>query len=417
MSDDAGVVIVGAGHAGFQAATALRQGGYEGAVTLLAAEPGLPYQRPPLSKELLHGDTTPDAVAFRPAAFYEKKAIELRAGDPVTGIDREDRHVELASGTRLAYEQLVLATGARNRELPVPGTDLDGILQLRSLTDAQAVAERLETARSAAVIGGGFIGLEVAAAASHHGAKVTVLEALERTMARVLSPLMAAHVTGAHEQRGTAVMLGARVAALLDGGDGSVGGVELEDGSRVEADLVIVAVGIAPDVELAQAAGLAVQDGVVVDEHLRTEDPAIWAIGDCASFPLPDGGARVRLESVQNASDHARTAAAAILGTPKPYDATPWFWTNQHGCKVQIVGLVAGHDEAVVRGDQSSGAFSVLCFRGDELLGVESVNAPKDHMAARRLLAGRAMLTRGQAADPEFDLKAHVAAEREAPVG
>lgn len=409
-------VIVGAGHAGFQGAATLRQRGYEGAITLVAGELGLPYQRPPLSKDLLHGETTAEAVAFRPAAFYEKKGIGLRAGDPVTGIDRGARHVDLASGTRLPYEQLVIATGARNRELAVPGTDLDGVLALRSLTEAKALAERLGAARSVAVIGGGFIGLEVAAAANQHGARVTVIEALERTMARVVSPLMAAHVTGVHEQHGTAVMLGGRVAALLDDGDGRVAGVELKDGSRVEADLVVVAVGIVPDVELADAAGLRLENGIVVDEHLRTEDPAIWAIGDCAAFPLPNGGARVRLESVQNAADHARTAAAGILGSSIPYDATPWFWTNQHSCRVQIAGLVAGHDEAVVRGDRSAGAFSVFCFRGDDLLGVESVNAPRDHLAARKLLAGRTTLSREQAADPASDLKALAAAGQPDPV-
>ena len=399
-------MIVGAGHAGFQSAATLRQRGYEGTIALVAGERGLPYQRPPLSKELLHGETAPDAVAFRPAAFYDKKGIELRAGDPVEGIDRAARHVELRSGTQLAYEQLVIATGARNRELPVPGTHLDGVLALRSLTDAQALAERLGSARSIAVIGGGFIGLEVAAAASHHGVQVTVVETLERTMARVVSPLMAAHVTGVHERHGATVMLGARAVALLDDGDGRVAGVELEDGSRVEADVVVVAVGIVPEVELADAAGLALEDGIVVDEQLRTEDPAIWAIGDCAAFPLPNGGARVRLESVQNAADHARTAAAGILGSATAYDATPWFWTNQHSCRVQIAGLVAGHDEAVVRGDESSGAFSVFCFRAGELLGVESVNAPRDHLAARKLLAARTTLSRDQAADPAFDLKA-----------
>ena len=403
-------VIVGAGHAGFQTAATLRQRGYGGAITLVTGERGLPYQRPPLSKELLHGERTLESLAFRPAAFYDEKGIELRTGDPVTGIDREARHVELRSGARLAYEQLVIATGARNRELPLPGTDLDGVLSLRALHDAQALAERLAAARSVAVIGGGFIGLEVAAAASHHGAHVTVIEALERTMARVVSPLMAAHVMGVHERHGTAVVLAARVTGLLDDGDGRVAGVELADGSRVEAELVVVAVSIVPDVELAGAAGLAIENGIVVDEQLRTEDPAILAIGDCAAFPLPASGGHARLESVQNAADHARTAAAGILGSSSPYDATPWFWTNQHSCKLQIAGLVAGHDEAVVRGDSSTGAFSVFCFRGDELLGVESVNAPRDHIAARKLLAARTTLSRDQAADPACDLKALAAA-------
>lgn len=401
----AGVVIAGAGHGALSTASSLRSAGYEGPVTIVARETHLPYQRPPLSKDLLAGDVDADGVALRPESFYAKKALDLRRGDGVAEIDRAAGRVRLASGEAIPYASLVLATGARTRPLPVGGTELEGVCELRSLDDACELRDGLAAARSVVVVGGGFIGLEVAAAARRAGARVTVLEALGRTMARVVSETISAHVAAVHEAHGTEVRHGVRVLALAGDGAGRVAGVELEGGEVVEADLVVLGVGIAPNVELAAQAGLAVDDGIEVDGRLRTSDERIWAVGDCARFPLP-GGTRVRLESVQNATDHGRTAAAAILGATEPYAALPWFWSHQHECRLQIAGLCAGHDETVLRGERASGSFSVFCFEGPRLAAVESVNAPRDHMAARRLLEAGVALAPEQAADPGCDLKA-----------
>jgi 3-phenylpropionate/trans-cinnamate dioxygenase ferredoxin reductase subunit len=408
---EAGVVIVGAGQAGFQTAASLRKEGYDGRVTLLGDEPGLPYQRPPLSKEYMTGDASAEKVRLRPEAFYEKQRIELRPGERVERIDRAGRRLELESGPRLEYEHLVLALGARPRPLPVPGGDLDGVQLLRTLTDADSLRTALDGAEHVVVIGGGFIGLEFAAAARKRGAGVTVVEMLERPMARVVSPEISRYFTRRHEEAGAEVLLGTGVEAL-EGQAGKVVSVRTADGRRLPADLVVVGVGIVPNTELAEAAGLGVDNGIVVDEYLTTGDPAISAIGDCAAYPSRHAGHRIRLESVQNAVDHGRCVAARLAGKPAPYASVPWFWSDQHDCKLQIAGLTAGRELAVLRGDVEAGAFSVLCFVGGRLAGVESVNRPADHMAARRLLAGEPAVTPEQAADPSFDLKAHAHQDR-----
>jgi 3-phenylpropionate/trans-cinnamate dioxygenase ferredoxin reductase component len=401
-----GVVIVGAGQAGFQAAASLRKEGYDRRITLLGDEPGLPYQRPPLSKEYMTGDAAAEKVRLRPEAFYEKQRIGLRPGERLERIDPAARRLELASGERLGYEQLVLALGARPRPLRVPGGDLDGVHVLRTLADAEALRAALDEAEHVVVVGGGFIGLEFAAAARKRGAGVTVVETLQRPMARVVSPEISRYFTRRHEAAGATVLLEAGVEAL-EGQGGKVASVRTADGRSLPADLVVVGVGIEPNTELAEAAGLAVDDGIVVDEYLTTSDPSISAIGDCAAYPSRHAGDRVRLESVQNAVDHGRCVAARIAGKRAPYASVPWFWSDQHGCKLQIAGLTAGRERAVLSGDVEAGAFSVFCFEGDRLVGVESVNRPADHMAARKLLAGAPAVTPEQAADPSFDLKAH----------
>lgn len=312
----------------------------------------------------------------------------------------------LASGTAVGYDRLVIASGSRPRALPVPGGELDGLVSLRTVSDAVALRARLETGRVLVVIGSGFIGLEVAAAAGERGLEVTVLEALERTMARVVSPVISDHVAGVHRGRGVDVRHRARAARFLAGDGSAVAGVELEDGSVVPADVVLV--GVIPNIELAQEAGLETGDGILVDEHLRTRDPSVWAIGDCAAFPWP-GQARRRLESVQNAADQARTAAAGIAGDPRPYRAVPWFWSYQNDCRLQIAGLIGSCDTTVLRGDPISGSFSVFAFAAERLLGVESVNRPADHLAARKLLDAEAPLDPACAADPEFDLRGYAA--------
>jgi 3-phenylpropionate/trans-cinnamate dioxygenase ferredoxin reductase subunit len=403
---DAGVVVAGSGQGAFQVAASLRKSGYERPVTLVGEEPGLPYQRPPLSKEFMIGDVAPEKVLLRPEAFYAKQGIEVRSGERVEAIDRDARCIELASGGRLAYEHLVLAIGARPRTLPVRGADLDGVHDLRTLADAQRLRECLAEPLRVVVVGGGFIGLEFASAACKRGADVTVVEAQERTMKRVVSPEISRYYEDRHARAGVQIMLDTGV-ERLDGERGRVAAVWTTGGDRLPVDLVVIGVGIVPNTELAEAAGVDVADGIVVDEQLRTRDPQVSAIGDCAAFPSVHAGARVRLESVQNCVDHARCVAARIRGAPVPYTSVPWFWSDQHDRKLQIAGLTPGRDHAVVRGDVEAGAFSVFCFRDERLVGVESVNRPADHMAARRLLAGERTVTPEQVEDPSFDLKSH----------
>ncbi|WP_375459232.1 NAD(P)/FAD-dependent oxidoreductase [uncultured Enterovirga sp.] len=399
------VVVVGAGQGGFQAAASLRDEGYAGRILLVGEEPGLPYQRPPLSKAYLTGRADEASIRLRSASFFHERSIEL-VQDRATAIDRDAGQLHCASGARLAYDHLVLATGARNRSLPVPGAELDGVFYLRTLPDAEALRPRLAEARRAVVIGAGFIGLEFAAVASAMGLDVTVLEATSRPMSRAVSLPISAFFREAHEAAGIAMEFGSVAARIL--GEGSrAEAVETMDGREVPADLVLVGIGVVPNVELAAEAGLAIANGISVDEHLLTADPAISAIGDCASYPSAfAGGAATRLESVQNAVDQARSVAARIAGRPRPYRAIPWFWSDQGPLKLQIAGLAIPHETTILRGDPGSASFSVFCFDGPRLVGVESVNRAADHMIARRLLAVAGPgLTREEAADAGLDLR------------
>jgi 3-phenylpropionate/trans-cinnamate dioxygenase ferredoxin reductase component len=397
------VVIVGAGHAGVQAAASLREEGYPGAITLLSAEPHLPYQRPPLSKAFLKGDMDAEGLPLRAAQFYADRSVDLRLGEEASEIDRSAQQVELASGRRLDYDRLVLATGARQRPLDVPGINLEGVLLLRDLTHARALRERLSAARRIVVIGAGFIGLEIAATAASLGGEVTIVE-IARPLGRAVSPATSAFFLEAHQGFGAAFRLGVGVVAL-HGRDGAVNEVALSDGSRLPADLAIVGIGVLPEDRLARRAGLACDNGVVVNAALETSDPTISAIGDCAIFPSPHVGFPVRLESVQNAVDQAKTVARRIVGKTEPYAALPWFWSDQGDLKLQIVGLSHGCDQWVLRGDPRTRAFSVFGFRGQELAAVETVNRPGDHMAARRIIGAGLALSPEQAADLGFDLR------------
>jgi 3-phenylpropionate/trans-cinnamate dioxygenase ferredoxin reductase subunit len=368
-------------------------------------EPALPYQRPPLSKSYLGGQTGVDDLWLRPVEFYAKQQIDLIYGDAVTSIDRQARRLELASGVAIAWDYLVLATGARCRPLPVPGAELDGVLDLRTLADATTLRQRLD-AREAVVIGAGFIGLEFASVAIAQGAGVHIVELTHQPMGRVVSAPISRFFTEAHIGWGAGMSLGIGVARILGSG-GRVAAVETTDGRRLPADLALVCIGVIPNTELASAAGLSTDNGIVVDRYLATDDPAIFAIGDCANFPTPFASGRVRLESVQNAVDQARCVAARIAGRTEPYEKVPWFWSDQRDLKLQIAGITTGHDHSVIRGDPASGRFSVFCFSGDRLIGVESVNRPADHAVARRLLAGQPRLSPEQAADEAHDLRAH----------
>jgi 3-phenylpropionate/trans-cinnamate dioxygenase ferredoxin reductase component len=374
------VVIVGAGQGGQQAAASLRQQGHAGPVVLIGDEPGLPYQRPPLSKAYMK-DGAAERLLLRPAAFYETHRIDYRSGTRVMAIDRATARVETDGGEAIAYDRLILATGARNAVPPIEGVGTAGVAGLRTLADAALLRDRVAGAGSAVVIGGGFIGLEFAAVARAAGLAVSVVEAADRLMARVVSPEVSAYFRAAHEAMGVTLCLGVAAAAV------EPGTVLLADGARVEADIVLLAAGVRPNSELAAEAGLAVDDGVLLDATLATSDPAVSALGDCAAFPLPDGR-MVRLESVQAAVDQARHIAHRLVtGEGAPYAAVPWFWSDQGNLKLQIAGLTHGADWRVVvptPGDR----LLVLDLAGDRLVAVETVNAPAPHMAARRLLAG-----------------------------
>ncbi|WP_336156945.1 NAD(P)/FAD-dependent oxidoreductase [Amycolatopsis sp. VC5-11] len=397
-----GTVVIGAGHAGFAAATALRDTGVDGPVTLLDVHCGLPYQRPPLSKAYLLGKADRARVAFRPAAYYERREITLRTGQPAVAIDRSARTVRLRSGETVGYDTLVLATGARPRPLPVPGHDLGGVLVLRTLPDADALRARLETARRPVVIGGGFIGLEFAAVAAAGGTPVTIVEAAQRILSRSVSAHTAAQLEKAHHGWGNTVRTGTGVQRIIGGHDGHAIGVRLADGTDITADLVVVGVGAVPETALAESAGLAVDDGIVTDRYLRTSDPSVFAIGDCARIAERNGSRTRRRESVQNATDQARTVARTIGGAPAAYTASPWFWSDQHQLKLQIAGDLTGYDEAVTA--PGEGAFSTYCFRHGQLVAVESVNRPTDHVAARKLLERTDVSLSQRAVGPGFAL-------------
>lgn len=385
----AGVVIVGGGQGGFQAAASLRQEGYEGPVTLVGDEPGLPYQRPPLSKAYLKdGDAA--RLALRPEAFFAAAGIAL-VHDRAEGVDRAARRVALASGAALAYDHLILAPGARNARPPLPGIEAPGVLGLRTLADAQALRAALPatvaSGARAVVIGGGFIGLEFAAVARAFGCAVTVVEAAPRLMARAVSARTSDRFRAKHESLGVDLSLGVPAAEVLTDPSGRACGVGLADGREIPGGLVLLAAGVRPNVELAQAAGLEIADGIAVDAHLLTADPAVSALGDVCSFPDPRTGARVRLESVQAATDHARTVARRLAGAPAPYAALPWFWSDQADWKLQIAGLPPREETATDLHALPRGGFAVHRWEGDALVCVETVNAPAEHMAARRLLA------------------------------
>ena len=379
------VVIVGASHAGVQTAASLRQEGFSGRIVLIGDEAVLPYQKPPLSKAFIK-EGVEDRLILRAEDFYPKSGIE-RIDGRVTRIDRAHREVELEDGRRVGYGHLVLAVGAQNRIPPLPGIALDGVIDLRTLADAARLRAALHAASAVAVIGGGFIGLEVAATAATLGRPVAVLEAMNRLMARTLSPQMSEHFLKAHRRFGVDVHLGTRAVAIEADAAGRAKGVRLEEGGFVPGDLVLVAVGVGPNMALAAEAGLETADGIVVDENLLTSDPVISAIGDCAAFPHRSSGAHLRLESVQNAVDQAKCVARRLVGTPAAYDALAWFWSDQGDQKLQIAGLTQGADRYVAHPSDDGQQMTVMAFRDDALIGVETANAAADHMAARKLLA------------------------------
>lgn len=383
------VVIVGGGHAGATLAGALRQKGFAGDVTLLSAETVHPYHRPPLSKGVLtSGAEAAERILLRPPRFYAENAIDLRTGRRVAEIERGSRTLALEGGETLAYDHLVLATGTRARIPPIPGIDREGVLSLRTLEDAERIGRRLEPGARLVVLGAGYIGLEVAAVAGERGVDVTVVERAERPLARVASPVVSDWARARHESRGVRFALGVTADAIE--GDGAVTAVRLSDGTRLPADTVLVGIGAEPVTDLAAAARLTVDNGIVVDDTFRSGDPHVFAIGDCASHPCHFTARPRRLESVQNAQDQAKVVAAVLAGEPVPYDAVPWFWSDQGPDKLQSAGLAGTDDDLEVIGDLDGGRFTVLHRRDGIIVASESVNDARGHMRSRRWIRDRA---------------------------
>lgn len=398
-----GTVVVGAGQAGLQVAVALRQAGDEEPIVLVGDEPRAPYQRPPLSKEFLSGAADEASLAFRDPGYYAQADIRLLTGEQVTEL--RDGYARTGSGRELAYERLALALGAEPLRLRVPGAGLDGICYLRDLDHAVGLRQRLARASQVVVVGGGFIGLEAAAVARGMGKDVTVVEAADRLMARAVAPVISEFYEQAHTRRGTGVLLSSAVAGF-EGADGRVRGVVLADGSRVPADLVLLGVGVVPRTGPAAQLGVEVDGGIVVDACSRTNIPGVVAAGDCTVRPHPGTGeGRVRLESVPNAVAQANAAAASLLGRPEPDTSVPWFWSNQGPLRLQIAGLSTGCDTAIVRGDRGSERFSVLYYRGGELLAIDAVNQPAEYVTVRRALTQGGTVPMERADDTTVPLK------------
>ncbi len=408
-SPDAHVVIVGAGHAGGTLAALLRQYGHAGPVTLVGEEPIPPYQRPPLSKAWLKGEADAESLALKPLEFYAENRIDFRPSVRAERIDRQRKVLALSDGTELAYDFLVLATGARAIRLPIPGADLKGILELRTAADAEALKGALGPGRTMAVVGGGYIGLEAAASARALGADAVVLEREPRILARVAGEVLSSFFRTLHEGHGVRFLTGASVTGFRGEG-GKVTGVELADGRVIACDLALVGVGAVPNQELAQDAGLAVNRGVVVDLEARTSDPAIFAIGDVTLRPMPIYGRDFRMESVPNALEQAKQAACAITGRPAPAGETPWQWSDQYDIKLQIAGYNFDSDQTLVRGDPASGRFAIFHLQGDKVQAVEAINSPPEFMMGRQLIGSRRPVDKQRLADPSISMKEVAAA-------
>jgi 3-phenylpropionate/trans-cinnamate dioxygenase ferredoxin reductase subunit len=403
MDAAAPVVLVGGGHAAAAFVNSLRRAGHDGPVVLVSDEPVLPYHRPPLSKKYLSDALPVEQILIRAAAWYDEQKVSVRLGTRVVAIDRATRHVVLADGAQLGYSQLVLLTGARPRRLPADcGGDLHNVLVMRSLADADALAPHLAAGRRLLVVGGGYVGLEAAAVAATKGLRVTLLEAAPRILQRVAAPATSDHIRALHRARGVDIREGVALRRLLSEGGRAVG-AELADGSRIDADVVLVGIGVQPATELAEQCALAVDNGIVVDEYCRTSDPGILAAGDCCSFPYRGG--RIRLESVQNANDQAAVAAHTVAGKPMAYAALPWFWSDQYDTKLQIAGLNQGYDDVITRAGKTERSLSVWYYRGDALLAVDAINDAAAYVTAKKLLERGAGVAKAAVSDPAAQFK------------
>lgn len=401
-----GVLIVGAGQAAAELAVALRQEGYDGDVVVVGDETALPYQRPPLSKAYLSGKVGAEALLIRPRQAYEQARIEFRLGQAVESIDRESKTVRFADGSRLHYQKLVLATGGRARRLDLPGSDLRGIYYLRNLADVDGVRTQFRPGRRLVIVGGGYVGLEVAAVAVRAGLQVTVLETAARVLARVTAPEVSGFYQSLHQENGVRILTGVEVGGFAAGEcPVGVGAVLCKDGTRIEADFVVVGVGLLPNVELAEAAGLAIDNGIAIDEMGQTSDRDIVAVGDCTNQPNAFYGRRLRLESVPSAIEQARSAAAGLCGKHRRNESVPWFWSDQYELKLQMVGLSEGYERLVVRGSFAQRSFAAFYLLGERIIAADVVGRPADFMIAKRLIAERVPVTAENLADEAQPLK------------
>ena len=383
----------------------LRQEGHEGEVMILTEESHLPYQRPPLSKQFLAGTQGVERVYLRPEKFYVDNRIEVLTNQRVESLDLERRRVVTQGGQSFTFNQLIFATGSRVRRLlDLPGSDLEGVVYLRTLDEAERLKSALTDAYHLVVIGGGYIGLEVAAVAVEAGLSVTVLEVMPRILSRVATPGLSAFYQKIHQARGVTIKTESRAVGFI-GASNRVNAVSLDDGSHLLADVVVVGIGVEPNVELAEMAGLICTNGIVVDTHCRTAHPDVYAIGDCTNHPNLFAGKSIRLESVPNAMEQARVAAAMICGKGKIYDAEPWFWSDQYDIKLQMVGFTEGAEQSVVRGDIGSGAAITFYLKEEVVIGVEAINSVRDFLSCRKLVAGRVKLDLAQLADVDIPLK------------
>ena len=406
------VIIVGAGHAAGQAAASLRQKGFDGTIVMIGDEPYVPYQRPPLSKAFLAGELDTERLYFKPAKFWPEHDIDMRLNTRVDSIDREGKSVSLSNGETLSYDKLLLCTGSRVRELPIPGHDLDGVHYLRSIADVDAMRPNFVAGKKLVIVGGGYIGLEVAAVGRKNGLDVTVLETESRVMNRVVATEISDFFQNMHTEEGVKLELGRRVQEI--GGDGSVTEVVCADGFSVPADLCIIGIGIMPNIEVAEAAGLNCSNGIVVDEFCQTSDPDIYAAGDCTRHPNAILGRHLRLESVHNAIEQGKTAAAAICGQPSAYAQVPWFWSDQYDVKLQIVGMSEGYDQFVLRGDPATRSFAAFYLQDGKLLAVDAVNSPREFMLGKKLVTAGARFSLDELGDTNKDFKELATAALEA---
>ena len=401
MTDN--IVIAGAGHAAGQIIASLRQLKFAGKIVLVGDEPWLPYQRPPLSKKFLAGEMAPERLFVKPPGFYDDPQIELRLDTTVVAIDREARQLGLADGDSIAFDKLILALGSRARKLAVPGAELQGVYYLRTIADVEAIRSTLETRRRLVVIGAGYIGLEVAAVARQRGLDVTVVEMTERVMSRVVSPEISDFYQIEHTNQGVAFRLGTGVAELT--GKRRVKAVVTSSGEEISTAFVVVGIGIEPNIELAADAGLDVDDGIVVDDRCMSSDPNIYAVGDCTRHPNSIYGRQLRLESVHNALEQAKTAASNLCGKEIRYSQVPWFWSDQYDLKLQIAGLSDGYDDVVIRGNPAEKSFACLYLKDRRLIAVDAVNAPKEFVQSKPLIENHALMNIEKLADAEIALK------------
>ncbi|MGM7775784.1 NAD(P)/FAD-dependent oxidoreductase [Arthrobacter sp. KNU-44] len=406
MSRTFDTLIVGAGHGGAQLALSLAGAGYAGSVAVISNEPYEPYERPPLSKGFLTGQTAAGDLDLRSRGYWESTGIEFILNTEVVRVDAAERRVWTAGGESIGYARLVWAAGGNARRLPVPGGDLEGVYTLRTRSDAERLkAELAAGARNAVIIGGGYIGLESAAALVAAGLSVTVVESMDRLLARVTGPAVSEYFAGLHQRSGVEVLLGQGVVELA-GTNGRVNAVQLASGREIPADVVVVGVGLVPNTGVLEGAGAEAGNGIIVDEYCRTRLPGVYAIGDCANFPSARTGGRLRLESVQNAVDQAKLVAAEIAtGAPAPYDALPWFWSHQYGTRLQTAGLLTGYDDCVVRGDPGTGKFSAVYLQGRTVLAIDAVNTVRDFAQGKVLVGAEYAGTREELADPARPLK------------